>query len=151
MANYSIKTDLLKVKGAFVTNIKGKTATKRCLCIPIDDSGLFLGKQGCYLNMTAIEMQNPQFSDTHCIKVSFDKEVYEKMTEEEKRHSQSSVGFIRWSVNRSRCLSQAMRPPKTTTCRSKQRSSEQETQTGQGFTTLPCLKPIYNPTKSRSL
>lgn len=93
MANYSIKADLLKVKGAFVTNIKGKTATKRCLCIPIDDSGLFLGKQGCYLNMTAIEMQNPQFSDTHCIKVSFDKEVYEKMTEEEKK-AQPIIGGL---------------------------------------------------------
>lgn len=93
MANYSIKTDLLKIKGAFVTNIKGKSATKRCLCIPIDDSGLFLGKQGCYLNMTAIEMQNPQFSDTHCIKVSFDKEVYEKMTEEEKK-TQPIIGGL---------------------------------------------------------
>lgn len=85
MANYSIKTDLLKVKGAFVTNIKGKTATKRCLCIPLDESGLFLGQKGCYLNLTAIEMQNPQYSDTHCIKVAFDKEVYDKMTEEEKK------------------------------------------------------------------
>lgn len=93
MANYSIKTDLLKIKGAFVTNIKGKSATKRCLCIPIDDSGLFLGKQGCYLNMTAIEMQNPQFSDTHCIKVSFNKEVYEKMTEEEKK-AQPIIGGL---------------------------------------------------------
>lgn len=46
MANYSIKTDLLKLQGAFVTNIKGKTATKKCLCVPIDESGLFLGKQG---------------------------------------------------------------------------------------------------------
>lgn len=85
MTNYSIKTDLLKIKGAFVTNIKGKSITKRCICIPIDDSGLFLGKQGCYLNMTAIEMQNPQFGDTHCIKVSHEKGVYERMTEEEKR------------------------------------------------------------------
>ncbi len=59
MANYSIKTDLLKLQGAFVTNIKGKTATKKCLCIPIEGSGLFLGEKGCYLNMTAIEMQNP--------------------------------------------------------------------------------------------
>lgn len=91
MANYSISADLLKVKGAFVTNIKGKTATKRCLCIPVDDSGLFLGKKGCYLNMTAIEMQNPHFNDTHCIKVSYDKEVYEKMTEDE-RKAQPIIG-----------------------------------------------------------
>lgn len=85
MANFSIKTDLLKIKGAFVTNIQGKTAKKRCLCIPVDDSGLFLGQKGCYLNMTAIEMSSPQYQDTHCIKVSYDKEAYDRMTEEEKK------------------------------------------------------------------
>ena len=53
MANFSIKADLLKVKGAFVTNLKGKASTKRCLVIPIDESGLFLGEKGCYLNLTA--------------------------------------------------------------------------------------------------
>lgn len=58
MANFSIKTDLLKLKGAFVTNLKGKTATKRCLIIPVDDAGLFIGEKGVYLNLTAIEMQN---------------------------------------------------------------------------------------------
>ena len=93
MANYSIKVDLQKVQGAFVTNIKGKTATKRCLCIPIDESGLFLGKQGCYLNLTAIEMQNPQYNDTHCLKVSYDKDVYDRMTEEQKA-AQPIVGGL---------------------------------------------------------
>lgn len=93
MANYSIKADLLKVKGAFVTNIKGKTATKKCLCIPIEDSGLFLGQKGCYLNLTAIEMQNAQYKDTHCIKVAYDKEVYEQMTDEEKQ-SQPIIGGL---------------------------------------------------------
>lgn len=93
MANYSIKTNLLKLQGAFVTNIKGKTTTKQCLCIPIDESGLFLGEKGCYLNMTAIEMQNPQYSDTHCIKVSHNREVYERMTDEE-RAAQPIIGGL---------------------------------------------------------
>lgn len=43
MANFSIKANLLKIKGAFVTNLKGKTATRRCLVIDIDESGMFLG------------------------------------------------------------------------------------------------------------
>lgn len=91
MANYSVKIDLLKIKGAFTANIKGKTETKRCICLPIDESGLFLGQKGCYLDMTAIEMQNPQYQDTHCVKVSYDKEVYEKMTEDE-RKAQPIIG-----------------------------------------------------------
>lgn len=59
MGNFSIKEDLLKLKGAFITNFKGRTETKRCLVIPVDDSGLYVGEKGVYLNLTAIEMENP--------------------------------------------------------------------------------------------
>lgn len=48
MGNYSIKANLLKIKGAFVTNLKGKTATRRCLVIDIDESGMFLGEKGLH-------------------------------------------------------------------------------------------------------
>lgn len=85
MANFSIKTDLLKLQGAFVTNLKGKTATKRCLVIPVDDAGLFVGEKGVYLNMAAIEMREPKYNDTHCVKVSLDKERVDAMTEDEKK------------------------------------------------------------------
>lgn len=85
MANYGIKIDLLKLKGAFMRNLKGKEATKRCLIIPVDDcEGMFLGEKGCYLNMTAIEMQEPKYTDTHCIKVNLPKEKREAMTEDER-------------------------------------------------------------------
>nr|DAT92786.1 MAG TPA: hypothetical protein [Caudoviricetes sp.] len=88
MANFSIKTDLLKIKGAFVTNLKGKTGvTKRCLIIPVDESGMFLGEKGCYLNMTAIEMREARYGDTHCVKVSLPKEQYEAMSEEERSNT----------------------------------------------------------------
>lgn len=85
MANYSIKANLLKVQGAFVTNLKGKTATKRCLVIPVDESGMFLGEKGCYLNMAAIEMNESRYGDTHCVKVSLPKDTVENMTEEERK------------------------------------------------------------------
>ncbi len=55
MANYSIKANLLKIKGAFVTNLKGKTATRRCLVIDIDESGMFLGEKGCYLLTSSLK------------------------------------------------------------------------------------------------
>ena len=84
MANFSIKADLLKVQGAFITNIKGKTATKQCLVIPIEDSGLYVGEKGIYLNLTATEMQEPKFGDTHFLKVNLDKEAYNALTEDER-------------------------------------------------------------------
>lgn len=85
MSNSSIKVNLLQLAGAFVTNLKGKTATKRCLVIPVDDARLYVGQKGCYLNLTAIEMQNSQYGDTHCVKQNLEKSVYEAMTDEERR------------------------------------------------------------------
>lgn len=103
MANYSIKANLLKIKGAFVTNLKGKTATRRCLVIDIDESGMFLGEKGCYLNMAAIEMNESRYGDTHVVKVSLAKDVVEKMTEEERaRQSLSSAVCTRFNLRRSK-------------------------------------------------
>ena len=43
MPNFNIRLDLLRLQGAFTRNLKGKTTTKRCLIIPIDDNpGMFL-------------------------------------------------------------------------------------------------------------
>ena len=86
MANFGLRIDLLKLKGAFMRNMKGNTATKRCLIIPIDDCpGIFLGEKGCYLDMTAIQLQDPKFKDTHCIKPDIPKDVREQMTEDSLR------------------------------------------------------------------
>lgn len=84
MANFSIKTDLLKLKNSFVTNLKGKTETKRCLVIPINDAQLFLGEKGVYLNLTAFEMREERYGDTHVLKQSLPKDVYQAMTDEER-------------------------------------------------------------------
>ncbi len=85
--NFSMKIDLLKLKGAFMRNITSpKTGvTKRCFILPVDDvEGLFLGEKGLYLSMTGIEMREPKFSDTHCIKPDLPKEQREALTEEQK-------------------------------------------------------------------
>lgn len=86
MANFSIKADLLKIKGAAMINLKGKTATKRCLVIPVDESGLFVGEKGVYLNMTAVEMREPRYGDTHCVKINLDRDAYNALSEEERKN-----------------------------------------------------------------
>lgn len=85
MANYSIRLDLLKVKGAFLTKIKGRTATKDCLVIPVDGSGLFVGEKGVYLSLTASEMREPKYDETHSIRVSLDRAAYDALTDEERK------------------------------------------------------------------
>lgn len=86
MSNYSIKLDLLKLKGAGVTNIKGRTATKKCLVIPIEDARLFLGGKGVYLDLSAWESREQgKYGDTHGVKQSFSKETLDAMSEEERK------------------------------------------------------------------
>ena len=93
--NLGIRIDALKFSGAFMRNLKGKTATKRCLIIPVDDNpNIFLGEKGCYMNFTAVEVNNPQFGDTHLIKADLPKEVYEQMSDEQ-RNAQPIFGNVR--------------------------------------------------------
>ena len=93
--NLGIRIDALKFSGAFMRNLKGKTVTKRCLIIPVDDNpNIFLGEKGCYMNFTAVEVNNPQFGDTHLIKADLPKEVYEQMSDEQ-RNAQPIFGNVR--------------------------------------------------------
>ena len=66
MGNFGIKIDLLKLKNSFVTNLKGKAATKRCLVIPIDDSGVYLGEKGVYDRFGEVHRQRAGFSRRAC-------------------------------------------------------------------------------------
>lgn len=85
MANLSIKLDLLKISEAFITNIKGRTETRRCVCIPIDNPGLFLGQKGCYLNLVGIELRESKYGNSHAVKVELDKETRNLLSDEEQR------------------------------------------------------------------
>ena len=92
--NYFIKLNLLKIKSAAVMSITGKSATKKCLVIPIEDAHLFAGEKGVYVDLSAWEMRDPKGQDTHLIRQSLPKEIYEAMTEEEK-NAMPIVGSIR--------------------------------------------------------
>ena len=91
MANYGIKINLQKLGGAFLTNLKGKTTTKKCLCIPIEDANLYVGEKGTYVNLTAIAVKEQKFDQSHCVKQDLPREIYEHMTDEE-RKAQPIIG-----------------------------------------------------------
>lgn len=83
--NYGIRVDLLRLTNAFMKNLTGRTATKKCLIIPVDDNdSIYLGEKGCYLNLTAFEVGKPLYDDTHIIKGELPKDVRERMTEEQR-------------------------------------------------------------------
>lgn len=105
MSNYNLRIALTKLKGARVMDIQGKTCTKTCIVIPIDNEdgtvqdayegnldGQIAWKplDDVQLNLTAFEFREKKYGQTHGIKASFSKKRLERMTEEELR----SMPFI---------------------------------------------------------
>jgi hypothetical protein len=86
MMRISAKLDLTKLKSVTQWQ-KGKTGPIECIIIPIDENNLYRGKNGIYLDLTGFEIRNPKEGqkDTHILKQSLPKEVYEVLTDEEKK------------------------------------------------------------------
>ena len=115
MPNYNLRIALTKLKGARVMEIEGKTRTRTCVVIPIDNEegtvqesykskidGLPTTKplNDVQLNRTAFEFAEKKYGHSHGIKASFSKERLERMTEEELR-SMPIVGNMQpWSVKK---------------------------------------------------
>lgn len=101
MSNYSVRLNLQAFKNAGLVTIPGRTAKKRCICIPVDDNPeIFVGEKGVYLNLTAVEMKEPgQYGDTHFLKGNVPEKVWKSMSEDEKR-SQPIVGQMRLLIRK---------------------------------------------------
>ena len=88
MGNISIKLNLQQLKHVRKT-MKGVSGDVEVLIIPIAENKLFAGEKGVYLDATAIEIKDrskfgPDQKDTHLIKQSFPKEVYDAMSQEQR-------------------------------------------------------------------
>lgn len=83
--NLALHINLTRIPGAIFTKLTGKTgATKDCIIIPVDDAHLFVGEKGVYLDATALEFREQKYADSHFIKMSVPKEIFEAMTEEQR-------------------------------------------------------------------
>lgn len=80
MSNISIDLNLRQLKHAVITTKKGT----KCLLLPIEENQFVEGEKGIYLNATGFEIKNKSDDqkNTHLVKQSFKKEVYESMTDE---------------------------------------------------------------------
>ena len=99
MGNISIKLNLKQLKHA-QREMKGANGKKvKCLIIPIEENELFEGEKGTYIDLTAIEIKNKvgDSKDTHLVKQNFDKDVYNAMSEEERKASPILGNAILWS------------------------------------------------------
>lgn len=103
MANISVKLNLAGLKHSRKL-LKGQSGEIDCLIIPINENKLFKGEKGLYLDLTLIEIkdrskQSPDQKDTHLVKQSFTKEVYDAMSEEERKSYPILGNAILWSSN----------------------------------------------------
>ncbi len=86
MANFTASLELTKLKGAFVQDVKGQTSIKKCLVIPIEDSGLTLFKDDrVFFNFRATEQQQNNYGNSHSIKQQISKEAYKAMSDDERK------------------------------------------------------------------
>ena len=103
MGNISIKINLAGLVHA--TRIeKGQTGEQECIIIPIGKNNLVKGEKGLYLDLAAFEIKDrskmdAERKDTHLIKQSLPKEVYEAMSEEQKRQMPILGNAVLWGSN----------------------------------------------------
>jgi len=85
MSNLAIKINLTRIPGAIFTKLTGRSGEQKpCIVIPVEDAGLFVGEKGVYLDATALEFKEQKYDDSHFIKQSIPKEIYETLTDEQK-------------------------------------------------------------------
>jgi hypothetical protein len=95
MSNLAIKINLTRIPGAVFTKLTGKTGVpKDCIVIPVDDAHLFRGEKGIYLDAIALEFKEQKHADSHFIKMSIPKEIFDAMSNEEK-NAQPIVGGVK--------------------------------------------------------
>jgi hypothetical protein len=83
--NLAIKINLTRIPGAIFSKLTGKTGIPTdCIIIPVDSAGLFRGEKGIYLDATALEFKEQKYADSHFIKMSVPKEIWDTLTDEQK-------------------------------------------------------------------
>lgn len=99
MSNISGKLNFRQLL-SHVMNMKGKNGDQvRCLIIPIKENHLVEGEKGVYLDFTGFEIAKEKRGDrkdTHLVKQSLPKEVYETMTDDQKQQLPILGNLIVW-------------------------------------------------------
>lgn len=98
MGNISIRLNLRQLKHVRRT-MTGQDGRKLdVIILPIEENQFYVGEKGDYLDMTAIEVKNKanDSKDTHLLKQSFPKEVYDSMSDEQKQSYPILGNAIQW-------------------------------------------------------
>lgn len=84
MKNFNVKINLALMNG--VKTITSKKNNEKYVCIPLFDNYIFEGRKGLYLDLTAYSYDG-KFGESHFLKNRIPKDIYEKMSEEDKKNT----------------------------------------------------------------
>lgn len=97
--NYNIKLNLAAYKHV-ITKLKRKDGSEvEGVFIPLTENHVFRGEKGLWSDLTAIVVKAPKFDDTHIVKQSLPKEVYEALTADEKTATPIFGNMGPWKTN----------------------------------------------------
>lgn len=98
MGTISTKVNLAGLKNAAIIK-SGKNKDVDCILIPIAQNHLFKSEKGAvYLDLQGFELKNPKegSKDTHLVKQSLPKDVFDKMSDDDKRAMPILGNHIVW-------------------------------------------------------
>lgn len=92
MDNFSIRLDLMRFRDARLVTAQGHKG----VFIPVEGNpAIYVGSKCVYLNLSALRLsQEGRYGDTHFVKGNISKDVFDAMTEEQRR-SQPILGNMR--------------------------------------------------------
>jgi len=100
MSNITTKLNLSGLKSVITTRTNQNGDKIEGLFIPIDANNLFRGEKGVYLDLTHMplkEVGKDGRKDTHLVKQNLPKEVYDTLSEEEKKELPIIGNTIVWN------------------------------------------------------
>ena len=84
MKNFDVKINLALMNG--IKLITSKKNNEKYVCIPLSANYIFEGRKGLYMDLTAYSYDG-KFGESHFLKNRIPKDVYEKMSDEDKKNT----------------------------------------------------------------
>ena len=99
MARISTKINLRQLKNVVKKMKRQDGSEVDCLVIPIKANNLFQSEKAVYLDLIGFDFENKiqDSKDTHLVKQSLPKELFEKMTDEQKKAMPIVGNHIVWA------------------------------------------------------
>ncbi len=98
-SNYNVKLNMAAFKHV-VRKMKNKAGVEQeCIIIPLEANHLFKGDKGLYVDITAIAVKEPKFDDTHILKQGLPKEIYDALTDDQKKQTPIFGNMGPWKKN----------------------------------------------------